>query len=312
MISVIMSCYKEPLEYIEEAVVSILNQTYQDIELIIIVDDPTNHEAIEYVSSMANSDKRLRFYINDKNMGLTASLNRAKGLTNGDFVARMDADDISELDRLECQLRCLQEGNYDIVGCNVRDMDDAGHITNTEGTNYPTQDKSIKKYLKINSAIPHPSWLVRKELYRLYDYVDFPACEDYEFLTRVALDGYRLGNIKDCKLKYRINRNGISSSKKVNQKTSFSYVRNNYRKGKKSILANYFMYLNSDEGRRKQQRLSSYYDCSERLKLHRANNESFKFMMLGFKTFITEPEGRNIVTNTLKEKLVQFRYGKKY
>ena len=131
-------------------------------------------------------------------------------------------------------------------------------------------------------------------------------------MTRVALDGYRLGNIKDCKLKYRINRNGISSSKKVNQKTSFSYVRNNYRKGKKSILANYFMYLNSDEGRKKQQRLSSYYDCSERLKLHRANNESFKFMMLGFKTFITEPEGRNIVTNTLKEKLVQFRYGTKY
>lgn len=312
MISVIMSCYREPIIYLIESISSILNQTYSDIELIVIVDDPTNIEIINYVSSVGERDERMRYYINERNMGLTVSLNRAKRLAKGEFVARMDADDISEEERLECQLKYLQDSNYDLVGCNVIDINEKGCVINSLGTNYPTQDKSIKKYLRINSAIPHPTWLVRKRIYDKYDYVDFPACEDYEFLTRIALDGYRMGNLKECKLKYRINSNGISTTKKVLQKASFNYVRNNYRHNRKSYYDKFLSYLESDEGRKKKMSLSSYYNCSKKLKTYQNDNDKMRFLLFGIRIFITEPEGRRIISNVVKERMLRLTFGHNY
>lgn len=312
MISVIMSTYREPIEYIRSSISSILNQTYKDIELIIVFDDPKNMELIQFVSSLAEKDNRIRYYVNEKNMGLTASLNRAKRLANGEYIARMDADDISELDRLSCQLEYLQNGGYDLIGCNVIDIDENDKIINHIGTQYPTNDNSIKSYLKINSAIPHPTWLVRKTIYDNYDYIDFPACEDYEFLTRIALDGHRLGNLKECKLRYRINSKGISSNKKILQKTSFSYVRDNYRQSQKSNYDDFLVFLNSVKGTRKKNSLLSYYTSTARLKEYRCNHKRVHFILLGIRIFVTEPEGRKIVSNAVKGKLMCIMWGKKY
>ena len=76
MISVVMSTYREPIKYIKESVNSILHQTYKDIEFIIIVDDPDNFELIQYLKNISHSDERIKLYINEKNIGLTASLNK--------------------------------------------------------------------------------------------------------------------------------------------------------------------------------------------------------------------------------------------
>ena len=97
MISVVMSTYKEPIEYIEQSINSILNQTYRDIEFVIIVDNPDNAEHIEYIQNRMSGDSRIKLSINEKNCGLTESLNRAIALARGTFIARMDADDIAEI-----------------------------------------------------------------------------------------------------------------------------------------------------------------------------------------------------------------------
>ena len=84
MISVIMSVYQEPVSYVEKSVDSILNQTVQDIEFIIIVDDPNNKKVIQYLQMCIEKDKRIKFYINEKNCGLTESLNRAIRYSKGE------------------------------------------------------------------------------------------------------------------------------------------------------------------------------------------------------------------------------------
>ena len=263
MISVIMSVYQEPVSYVEKSVDSILNQTVQDIEFIIIVDDPNNKKVIQYLQMCIEKDKRIKFYINEKNCGLTESLNRAIRYSKGEYVARMDADDISELDRLEIELKSLVENNLDIVGCNIQNIDEKGNIISKKGSQYPSSDRAIKEYLRTNSALAHPTWLVKRSVYEEYmkigPYLEFPACEDYEFLTRIALDGKKLGNIKEVKLKYRINREGISSTKKVKQKLSHFFVNRCYKQGQKSNLEEFLEFVNESGGIRKKRSLTEYY-----------------------------------------------------
>ena len=89
-----MSSYNEPIEYVQKAVNSILNQTYKYFEFIIVIDNPNNSELISFLSSTANKDERIILLINKRNIGLAMSLNRALSVSTGGFIARMDADDI--------------------------------------------------------------------------------------------------------------------------------------------------------------------------------------------------------------------------
>ncbi len=98
-ISVIMSVYKEPEEQLRSSIESILKQTYSNFEFIIILDNPEEKWREDLINSY--HDNRIKFYVNEKNFGLTNSLNKALTYATGDYVARMDADDISMPDRLQ-------------------------------------------------------------------------------------------------------------------------------------------------------------------------------------------------------------------
>ena len=74
--SVIMATYKESIECLKQSIESIINQTYNDFEFIIILDNPDNKEHIAFINDYVCKDERIKFYINDKNMGLTNTLNR--------------------------------------------------------------------------------------------------------------------------------------------------------------------------------------------------------------------------------------------
>ena len=116
VISVIMSCYKEPMSILKQAVESILIQTYKDFEFIVIVDNPSNREIIGYLKNVSLVDRRVKMYVNKNNMGLVASLNKAICISRGKYIARMDADDISISTRLFDQLLYLEHNNLDFIG----------------------------------------------------------------------------------------------------------------------------------------------------------------------------------------------------
>ena len=116
MISIIMSTYKEEESLLRQSIESILKQTYRDFEFIIILDNPENEMHKRVIEEYVLRDSRIHFYINEKNMGLTHSLNRGIDLAKGEYIARMDADDISLVDRLERQLEYLEKNHYDLIG----------------------------------------------------------------------------------------------------------------------------------------------------------------------------------------------------
>ena len=105
LVSVLMSVYNGD-RYLDEAIDSILSQTYENFEFIIINDGSTDHTK-DILSSYSNQDNRIRVF-HQKNHGLTFSLNRGLELSRGKYVARMDADDISSPRRLEEQINYLR------------------------------------------------------------------------------------------------------------------------------------------------------------------------------------------------------------
>ena len=303
LISVVMSVYNEPLEYVEKSINSILNQTYHEIEFIVVIDNPQRMELVNMIKLFTKKDNRIKVLINKDNIGLTASLNRALDVASGDFIARMDADDISLSDRLEMQINYMNEHCLDIVGSNVMKIDESGKIFGY--SNYPINDSAIKKYLKIEgAAIPHPSWLVKKEVFDRNRYIDFAFCEDYGFLVNSALRGYRMGNIKDYKLKYRNNPNGISSTKKVQQKTGMYYLRRNYRRGVISDHEGYLHFMSSRVGKKKAKALERYYNKKIIIQENIRNKCYFMvFFQVGLLLFFSG-EAREIFVNRFKKKYI--------
>lgn len=229
LISVIMSTYNESIQELSESISSVLNQTYHNIEFIIICDNPNNNNICMFLNQI--KDSRVRVFVNEKNQGLVCSLNRALAYCNGDYIARMDADDICVPTRLTDELRFLIKTKCDLVGSFVELIDEKGKTIQRE-MRFPTTNKKIKYFMRFGSCICHPSWLVRKEVYtKLNGYRNVPHCEDYDFISRAILSGYTVGNISKIGLKYRIRQSGISKSNSVRQFLMRDYIAKCYKKG---------------------------------------------------------------------------------
>jgi len=229
LISVIMSVYNEKEEWVEESIRSILNQTYKNIEFIIIIDNPENTKLIELIKKYEKMDRRVKFYINEKNMGLVYSLNRALKYCKGNFIARMDADDISDLNRLEKQLKYLKENNLDLIGSNV-------NLFNEEGIFYTTDKLLTHKYLKKllyagTIGIVHPTFFAKKEVFfKLKGYNNAFHAEDQEFLARVFCNGFKVANMKEVLLDCRYRKNSVTKSNAYLMYKTVKYLRNVFRK----------------------------------------------------------------------------------
>lgn len=229
MISVIMSTYKEDEKLLRESIESILNQTYKDFEYIIILDYPDNDVHKSVIEEYAIKDDRIRFYINETNMGLTDSLNRGLSLCHGEYIARMDADDISLPDRLERQMEYLEKNHYDLIGGITEMINENGTLLYSIKS-VPTDPKKINKALRYSQCIAHPTWLGRKEVFeKNAGYRHMPLCEDYDFTLRAVLNGFVISNLNEPVLKYRMTSNSISRSNLFEQYLYMSYITNEYK-----------------------------------------------------------------------------------
>ena len=223
-LSVVMSTYREPEEYIRLAVRSVLEQTYTDFEFIIVIDDPENKEMERWLTAFAAEDDRIVILKNEKNLGLVGALNRALEAVRGEFVARMDSDDIAMPDRFEKQLAYLESHKLDLVGALIRRMDEEGEVLSGLDTrHYPPE--VIMNELRVTDCVPHPTWLLRREVYeRLGGYRLINRCEDYDFLLRALKAGYSIGLCDEYLLNYRIFTKSISQSGLLEQRLTARYL----------------------------------------------------------------------------------------
>lgn len=243
MISVIMSTYKEDERLLRESIESILNQTYRDFEYIIILDYPDNDVHKSVIEEYALKDDRIHFYINEKNMGLTDSLNRGLSLCHGEYIARMDADDISLPDRLERQMEYLEKNHYDLIGGITEMINENGSLLYSIKS-VPTDPKKINKALCYSQCIAHPTWLGRKEVFeKNAGYRHMPLCEDYDFTLRAVLNGFVVSNLNEAVLKYRMTSNSISRSNLFEQYLYMSYITNEYKNNRIASVDKAYAYV---------------------------------------------------------------------
>ena len=243
MISVIMSTYKEDERLLRESIESILNQTYRDFEYIIILDYPDNDVHKSVIEEYALKDDRIHFYINEKNMGLTDSLNRGLSLCHGEYIARMDADDISLPDRLERQMKYLEKNHYDLIGGITEMINENGSLLYSIKS-VPTDPKKINKALRYSQCIAHPTWLGRKEVFeKNAGYRHMPLCEDYDFTLRAVLNGFVVSNLNEDVLKYRMTSNSISRSNLFEQYLYMSYITNEYKNNRIASVDKAYAYV---------------------------------------------------------------------
>ena len=159
-ISVIMSVYNDE-KYLAKSIESILNQTYSDFEFIIINDGSTD-KSMEIIDRYKNEDKRV-VVVNQENMGLTKSLNKAIKLSKGKYIARMDSDDISVSNRLEKQIEFLKHNkDYALVGTNIVKINISDNELEINRTKYGYED--IVDTFKTRNCIAHGSVMVNIDI----------------------------------------------------------------------------------------------------------------------------------------------------
>lgn len=205
LISVIMPTYNDRINYFEKAIRSILQQTYTAWELLVI-DSSTNNEIADCISNI--KDERICYYHQEKS-GIAVALNYGISKAKGDYVARMDADDISSSDRFRKQVDFL-ELNQDVyvLGSSYEIINELGDIIATE--NVIEEHSCIVAKMIFDNCICHPSVMMRKELFEQgYDYQNVIA-EDYDLWTR-AICKMKFANLNDVLVKYRVHVNNTSS-----------------------------------------------------------------------------------------------------
>ena len=195
MISIIMSVYNAE-EYLNAAIQSIINQTYSDWELIII-NDSSNDESYNIMNKCAERDSRIRIIDNAQNLGLTKSLNIGIDYAKGEYIARLDADDVADPTRLEKQINHLKE-NPDVVlvGTGGYIVDENGDILNS--IRVVKNRYLIKKMLLYGNLFIHSSLMVKKDaLVGIGKYRSkFVHSQDYDLILRLN-EHYSLANLSE-------------------------------------------------------------------------------------------------------------------
>lgn len=211
-VTVLMSVYNGE-KYLSEAIDSILAQTYPDFEFLII-DDASSDGSLEIIKSYA--DPRIKLIANSERMGLAANLNRGIQLACGDYIARMDADDISMPQRLEKQVAFMQ-ANSDIAasGTCAVDMNESGRDLKVRKV---LRGEALRRWAWVPSPLIHPTVIFKKNVVEKFGYdVSLEPAEDYGLWIGLHCAGERLDNLSEVLLRYRVHEQSVTSSNRTTQ-----------------------------------------------------------------------------------------------
>lgn len=196
-ISVIMSV-KDSERYLEEAVSSILCQTFGDFEFLIL-DDGSRDGTWDSLARISENDQRVRVFRNTTSTGLADALNSLIERASGEYIARMDGDDISSPTRFESQVKVLESGAADLCGSWICAFGDQKKSI----VRFPVEDAKIRIALFFSNPISHPSVMVKRATIGDERYgADGEYPEDYGLWQRLSLRG-RMHNLPKPLLWYR-------------------------------------------------------------------------------------------------------------
>jgi glycosyltransferase involved in cell wall biosynthesis len=207
-ISVIMSVF-DGSRYLRRAVSSVLEQNFGDFEFL-IADDNSSDSTNELISEMARSDNRIRIFRNEENIGLTRSLNRLLSEAGGEFIARIDADDVSLEGRFQKQIDAMESGSLDFLAscCRIVDENENELYSMCPGGGDVLE---LKWSLIFRNNIRHSTVMWRKKHNLKYD-ERFRHAQDYEMWCRMGRLGLKFGIVTEVLADIRSRKDSISEN----------------------------------------------------------------------------------------------------
>jgi len=223
LISVIIPCYNAE-EFVDLAVRSIMKQTYSNLEIIVLDDCSTDRTGL-ILENLANEDERIVYIRNASNLKLIRTLNKGLDIAKGEYIARMDADDISLPYRFQKQLDFfLKNPDYGVVGsCGL-------YLKNKKiGKKFikPKDDSKIRDELYIDSPFIHPSVMIRREVFSQYDFT-FHQVEDFGLWVKLS-KVTKFYNLPDVLIHYRILETSETRQSQANSQGRHDVLRRVYK-----------------------------------------------------------------------------------
>lgn len=217
-VSVIVPSYNHE-DFIGESITSILNQTFQDFE-ILILDDSSIDKSLEIANKF--TDKRISVFVNDENIGSSATMNKLIQLAKGEYIALLNSDDVWEPNKLEKQVEFMENNRqYGAVFSNAKIIDEEGNeFTNKEHfytSIFELSNRSrfewLNYFFNIGNCLCHPSILIRRSVYEdigLYNQL-MSSLPDFEMWVRICLK-YEIYVMSEKLVKFRILNNEKNAS----------------------------------------------------------------------------------------------------
>lgn len=209
------------IKYLPVAVESILNQTYSNIEFIIVLDGVKRQDIRLYLEDIKNSDNRVRLIDLPENKGLGNALNHAFKAANGEFILRMDADDISYPDRVEKLLgHMMAHKELDVLGSFIEEFCDESESKKV--VEHPTEHDSMKKRFCRRNPITHATVMFRNSFFEKAGYYPLISIRNEDTLLFLSgfINGCRFANIPEVLYSVRFSRE--MGSRRIGFRKSFS------------------------------------------------------------------------------------------
>jgi len=222
LISVVLPVYNGE-KYLVEAIDSVLVQSFSDFELIVI-DDGSTDGSLRILQEYQKRDKRI-LLVSRENRNLATTLNDSIDIARGEWIVRMDQDDIALPHRFERQLQWLEQTGADICGSWVK------HFGSWDRRTWRgcQSDQAIKMEMLFKSPFVHPSVMMRADLAKQLRYdKTCEKAEDYDLWVRAAQAGWKMSNVPEVLLLYRrhatqISTNSLSKQQNVGEKIQKRY-----------------------------------------------------------------------------------------
>ena len=218
LVSVLIPVYNCS-DYIDIAVKSILDQSYDNLEIIVIDDGSTDDT---WVKLKKFQDSRLRVLRNKENLKIVGTLNKGIQLASGKYIARMDGDDFSYADRIEKQVNYLERNPDTVVVGGAIEVCDA-NMNLINHRKYPTTDEAVRSKIFRYNPFAHPAVLIRRSAIDSIGY-ELNWAEDYNMWFKLGRIG-KLANLDSTVLKLRTHPGSVSQSKVAYQEKLTLYIR---------------------------------------------------------------------------------------
>lgn len=239
LVSVIIPCYNVE-KYIEKTLKSVINQSYSNIEIILIDDGSTDNTA-NIISELAKEDNRIKYYYQN-NSGVSYSRNIGIEKSKGEFICFLDGDDLYFENKIKHQLEKITENNVDICCCwNVVTSLDNENKIKSENI-YTNKETLVEDFILQKAFITTNDWMIRKKVIvdnELFFEEKYKYGEDFNFFLKIL----SVGEIIICEevlTMYRINSNSSSFkiTTRINEEDNYIYNYLNWIDTKKNIIFN--------------------------------------------------------------------------